>query len=114
MAGYDNSRGRSSGGDSARRNFGGRSSSSNFNKRTSPRGGGDFRRGAAMEKTTVICADCGKKCEVPFKPTSNKPVYCSDCFRNHDDKKSSGGMSADDLKQIHEKLDKILDAINNK
>lgn len=28
----------------------------------------------------AICADCGKNCEVPFKPSANRPVYCKDCF----------------------------------
>lgn len=30
----------------------------------------------------AICSECGNACEVPFKPTGDKPVYCSDCFRN--------------------------------
>ncbi len=30
----------------------------------------------------AICSECGKKCEVPFKPTGRKPVYCSQCFSN--------------------------------
>ena len=29
----------------------------------------------------AICSNCGKECEVPFKPTGAKPVFCSDCFR---------------------------------
>ena len=29
---------------------------------------------------TTICADCRKECEVPFKPTGGRPVYCKDCF----------------------------------
>ncbi|PIR14050.1 hypothetical protein COV49_00170 [Candidatus Falkowbacteria bacterium CG11_big_fil_rev_8_21_14_0_20_39_10] len=29
----------------------------------------------------AICDECGKDCEVPFKPTGDKPVYCSDCFK---------------------------------
>ena len=28
-------------------------------------------------------ADCGAECEVPFKPTQGRPVYCRDCFRKH-------------------------------
>jgi len=28
----------------------------------------------------AICADCHKECEVPFKPTGDRPVYCKDCF----------------------------------
>ena len=35
------------------------------------------------EDTEVTCADCGNQCTVPFVPRSNKPVYCSDCFRDH-------------------------------
>ena len=29
------------------------------------------------------CADCGKDCEVPFKPSGDRPVYCRDCYRKH-------------------------------
>jgi len=35
------------------------------------------------ESTTVTCADCGTQCTVPFVPRTDKPVYCSDCFRQH-------------------------------
>ncbi len=28
----------------------------------------------------AICADCRKGCEVPFKPTGDRPVYCKECF----------------------------------
>ncbi|MFC1709356.1 CxxC-x17-CxxC domain-containing protein [Candidatus Omnitrophota bacterium] len=28
----------------------------------------------------VICADCKKECEVPFKPSGDRPVYCKECF----------------------------------
>ncbi len=47
-------------------------------------GGGRDRgdRPAQMHKAT--CADCGKTCEVPFKPSGDKPVYCSDCFKKQD------------------------------
>ena len=47
-----------------------------YSDRDSGYGGG--RRD--VEKTRVTCDSCGSKCEVPFKPTSNKPVYCDDCF----------------------------------
>ena len=63
-----------------------------FNRDTSNRGGRDNRGGGRgfggrptrndgpreMFKTT--CSSCGKECEVPFKPTNGKPVYCSECF----------------------------------
>ena len=28
----------------------------------------------------AVCNKCGKRCEVPFRPTGEKPVYCRDCF----------------------------------
>jgi CxxC-x17-CxxC domain-containing protein len=37
----------------------------------------------------AVCDDCGKDCKVPFKPTSGKPIYCSQCFEKYDDKKSN-------------------------
>jgi len=48
----------------------------------------DFNRGprrdfGPQEKHKAICSDCGKECEVPFKPTAGKPVYCGDCFQKH-------------------------------
>lgn len=33
------------------------------------------------EMHPATCSSCGKPTQVPFKPTSGKPVYCSDCFR---------------------------------
>lgn len=38
----------------------------------------------------AVCSDCGKRCEVPFRPTGDKPVYCSQCFTSH------GGASSSD------------------
>ncbi|MCX6682266.1 MAG: DNA-directed RNA polymerase [Methanoregula sp.] len=35
------------------------------------------------EMTKVVCSDCGKDCEVPFKPTEGRPVYCQDCLPKH-------------------------------
>ena len=40
-------------------------------------GGGDRE----MHKT--VCSDCGQECEVPFKPTEGRPVYCRECFKKH-------------------------------
>ncbi len=33
----------------------------------------------------AICADCSKECEVPFRPTGNRPVYCRECFAKRKD-----------------------------
>jgi CxxC-x17-CxxC domain-containing protein len=32
-----------------------------------------------MHKAT--CSECKKECEVPFKPTAGKDVFCQDCFK---------------------------------
>ena len=32
------------------------------------------------EMHDATCAECGKRCKVPFKPTDGRPVYCSECF----------------------------------
>jgi len=39
----------------------------------------------------AVCADCGKECEVPFKPTEGRPVYCRDCYAKHKPKRSYSG-----------------------
>ena len=41
-------------------------------------GGGGF--GGPREMHKAVCADCKKECEVPFKPSGDRPVYCKDCF----------------------------------
>ncbi len=28
----------------------------------------------------AVCANCGKPAKVPFKPSEDRPVYCSECF----------------------------------
>lgn len=33
------------------------------------------------EMHQATCAECQASCEVPFKPTEGRPVYCRDCFR---------------------------------
>ncbi|MCI0345899.1 MAG: zinc-ribbon domain containing protein [Chloroflexi bacterium] len=44
-------------------------------------GGGYGRDRAPREMFTATCSNCGNEARVPFRPTSGKPVYCSDCFR---------------------------------
>ena len=51
-----------------------------------------FSKGRDDRKTEMfdaVCSDCGAKCQVPFKPTGSKPIYCSKCFEKYDDKDSS-------------------------
>ncbi|HLX13139.1 MAG TPA: CxxC-x17-CxxC domain-containing protein [Bacteroidota bacterium] len=35
------------------------------------------------EMFKATCSDCGKECEVPFKPAEGRPVYCRDCYPKH-------------------------------
>lgn len=64
-----------------------------FDDRRGGSGGGGFSggRGGSMggdrsfdrgprEMHKAVCSECGKECEVPFKPTEGKPVFCRDCF----------------------------------
>lgn len=41
------------------------------------------RRSAERGSFEIVCDDCGKTDTVSFKPTSDKPVYCSECFAKH-------------------------------
>lgn len=34
------------------------------------------------EMFKAVCGKCGKDCEVPFRPSGNRPVFCSQCFEN--------------------------------
>jgi len=38
--------------------------------------------GAPRQMFPATCAECGKSTEVPFQPRDDRPVYCSDCYRN--------------------------------
>lgn len=59
-----------------------------------------------MHKAT--CAGCGKICEVPFRPTGSKPVFCRDCFQNNggSDVRRSEGRNFDrsngDEREMHD------------
>lgn len=53
-------------------------------------GGGRDMGSRDMHRAT--CAQCGKDCEVPFMPSGDRPVYCSNCFesRRNEDGNSRG------------------------
>ncbi len=102
-------------------------------------GGGSFGKPQMHDAT---CSQCGKPCQVPFRPTGDREVFCSNCFKDkkHDapmrsggnsfgrpsfdvrpsfDKKPSfggGNVSNDQIKQqleaLNTKLDKILKALS--
>ncbi len=61
----------------------------------------------------AICDKCGKSCEVPFKPTGEKPIYCSNCFDRGDrgdrgSRNEGSSQTSKQLEMINQKLDKLL------
>jgi CxxC-x17-CxxC domain-containing protein len=80
-----------------------------------------------MHKT--ICSNCGKECEVPFKPNGTKPVFCRECFQanrtgeaprrsNFEDRRPQTEnrpveqpQYKEQLEALNSKLDKILNIL---
>ncbi len=60
----------------------------------------------------AVCVKCGKNCQVPFRPSSGKPVYCNDCFERK--APVSGGSNQDSgemmeqIKMLNLKIDKLI------
>lgn len=54
------------------------------------RGGNSYggRDDGQRPKFPAVCDKCGQSCEVPFRPTGDRPVFCSNCF------KAQGGATA--------------------
>ena len=44
----------------------------------------------------AVCAECSKECEVPFKPSQNRAVYCHACF-SHRKSETSNIVSKPDV-----------------
>jgi CxxC-x17-CxxC domain-containing protein len=59
-----------------------------------PRGGGGSGMGArdARELYDAVCDECGARTQVPFQPSSGRPVYCRDCFQSR--RPQGAGMGA--------------------
>lgn len=82
----------------------------------------------------AVCDECSQECEVPFRPTEGKPVYCRACFAGKDEGSSRGGdrggrserpsygarpdagneQIKKQLGEINAKLDQILGLIGGK
>ena len=100
--------------------FGDRKSGGGFNRRDAKSRGFSRRddSGGRSAMHRAICDACGQACEVPFRPTGDKPVYCSNCFGQDAkgrDKRASGDSSSKQfdhqLQIINEKLDRILQSL---
>jgi|WetSurMetagenome_2_1015567.scaffolds.fasta_scaffold170629_2 CxxC-x17-CxxC domain-containing protein len=73
----------------------------------------DFNRPRFQDKRMfdAVCDKCGKRFELPFKPTGDKPVYCNDCFDKGGSKVNTGscnGQCKEQFDALNLKLDTIL------
>lgn len=63
----------------------------------------------------AVCAKCGDNCQVPFRPTASKPVYCSNCFEKTGGSEKRGSnqsnQSNEQLAEINIKLNLIMSAL---
>ena len=95
-------------------------------------GGRDFGQRGDREMHHAVCSNCGKDCEVPFKPTGSKPVLCSDCFAKNRDseprrfsdrgdraprrdfapREAGSSQNSKQLDIINAKLDQVLALLN--
>ena len=100
----------------------------NFGRRDFGRPSFGGRSSGPREMHQAVCSSCGKDCEVPFRPTGSKPVYCSECFEKQGGGSDSRGgyqdrgsrrpdfagrseprpQNNEQLDAINRKLDKIL------
>lgn len=43
-------------------------------------GGGRSAGRREREMFSAVCSNCGQETQVPFRPTTGKPIYCDTCF----------------------------------
>lgn len=79
-----------------------------------PRFGDRGDRGP-VEMHQAVCDNCGRECEVPFRPTGGKPIFCSSCFENQRrgsyssfEKKNDVMANNGKFEELNAKLDAIL------
>ncbi len=78
--------------------------------------GRSFERPASFEDRPMfeaVCDECGNNCKVPFRPSGDKPIYCSNCFgekkgTGNKDRIQSQPQSSEQLEALNNKLDRIL------
>ncbi len=92
----------------------------------SEREGGDRRNRKSNERHrfeekrmfSATCSKCGKKFELPFKPTGERNVYCNDCFKgdgnNPTTKDSTNQCNKEQMEALGKKLDKIIELLTPK
>lgn len=65
--------------------------------------GGDRSTDREVRMFKAVCSDCKKSCDVPFKPSSDKPVFCRDCFsakRDRETREYKAGLTSGEPKKF--------------
>ena len=93
--------------------------------------GGGPRQSFPSQMHPATCAECSASCEVPFKPNGRKPILCSNCFKKDGDaprferrerpsfgdsrppRGEGGGITAEQFAILNEKLDTIMELLND-
>ncbi len=81
----------------------------------------DDRRSDRPERQMfdAICDNCGNRCQIPFRPSAGKPVYCSHCFEGNQ-KQAAGKFDSrspekpqykEQFEALNAKLDTILNLL---
>jgi CxxC-x17-CxxC domain-containing protein len=104
------------GGDRSRGRFESRDRRPNFDR-------GYGRDRGEKQMFPAVCDQCGQPCEVPFKPSSDKPIFCSKCFEgkenNRSEGRSNGGNNNNSelkaqIEALNNKLDRVLNILMDK
>jgi CxxC-x17-CxxC domain-containing protein len=91
----------------------------NFNRDKKFGGGKGFKKsgggsrgfsGGRPQMHQAVCSDCGNECEVPFRPSGDKPVYCNNCFGKHREQNTgrAGGKNFDRPKFSDKRMFKAI------
>jgi len=59
----------------------------------------------------AVCDQCGKTATLPFKPTGDKPVYCSDCFEQRSGSRGGDRRSRRDSRRDFRRDKQLFDVI---
>ena len=98
---------------------GGNSRPSRFDSDRGGRGGRDDRKPRFEDKQMfdATCDKCGADCQVPFRPTAGKPVFCDNCFEKTSSRNGAprdNGDMAKEIKLLNEKMDKLIGLLSPK
>jgi len=63
----------------------------------------------------ATCDKCGTDCQVPFRPTAGKPIFCDNCFEKTSSRSGAlrdGGNTSKEIKLLSQKMDKLIELLS--